>query len=68
MSTRTVRASNVWLPLVLLVARAATVLTAQVGTPPGEWRSWGADGGTSHYSPLDQISRDNVATLRLAWR
>ena len=39
---------------------------AQYGTRNGEWRIYGADGGT-RYSPLDQINRDNVKDLRVAW-
>ena len=33
-----------------------------------EWRYWGGDGATTHYSPLAQIDRTNVKTLRLVWR
>ncbi|PYO05210.1 MAG: pyrrolo-quinoline quinone [Gemmatimonadetes bacterium] len=32
-----------------------------------DWRTTGGDPGNSRYSPLDQINRKNVATLRLAW-
>src|SRR5919106_3844769 len=34
----------------------------------GEWRYWGGDAGSTRYSALDQITRDNVAALRVAWR
>ena len=34
----------------------------------GEWRVYGADLANTKYSPLDQITRDNVGTLRVAWR
>jgi len=34
----------------------------------GEWRAYGADKGSSRYSPLDQISKDTVSRLRIAWR
>ena len=34
----------------------------------GEWRSYGGDAGSTKYSPLDQITRDNVGDLRIAWR
>src|SRR5580658_175031 len=34
----------------------------------GEWLTWGGDPGYSRYSPLDQITRSNVATLQIAWR
>ena len=45
---------------------AATVV-AQQGTQNGEWRSWGGDAGNTRYAPLDQIDRDNVEDLEVAW-
>lgn len=35
--------------------------------PPGEWRRPARDFASTRYSPLTQITRDNVANLRLAW-
>ncbi|MEO2195666.1 MAG: PQQ-binding-like beta-propeller repeat protein, partial [bacterium] len=40
---------------------------AQTGSRPDEWRSYGGDPGHTKYSPLDQITRDNVSELRVAW-
>ena len=37
-------------------------------TAAGEWRSYGGDRGNTKYSPLDQITAGNVATLRVQWR
>lgn len=34
----------------------------------GDWASYGRDPGGSRYSPLRQITRDNVASLTVAWR
>jgi alcohol dehydrogenase (cytochrome c) len=34
---------------------------------PGDWLRWRRDHGASGYSPLDQITRQNVTRLRLAW-
>ena len=34
----------------------------------GEWRYYSGDNGARKYSPLDQITRDNVGGLRIAWR
>ena len=34
----------------------------------GEWRVYSGDNGARKYSPLDQITRDNVGGLRIAWR
>ena len=36
--------------------------------PLGDWRYYGGDAGSQKYSPLDQINRDNVKNLRIAWR
>src|SRR4051794_6433793 len=36
--------------------------------PAGEWWYYGGDSGSTKYSPLDQIDRDTVKTLRVAWR
>ena len=40
---------------------------AQHGTRDGEWRSYAGDNGSSRYAPLDQITRDNVKNLQVAW-
>ena len=34
----------------------------------GEWRDYGGDKGFTKYSPLDQINKNNVGQLRIAWR
>jgi PQQ-dependent dehydrogenase (methanol/ethanol family) len=34
---------------------------------PGQWLSYGRDYEEQHWSPLDQINRDTVADLGLAW-
>ncbi len=34
---------------------------------PQEWPVYGADAGQTRYSPLKQIDRSNVATLKVAW-
>ena len=41
---------------------------AQKGAPAtGEWRAYAGDAGSTRYSPLDQINRDNVKNLQVAW-
>jgi quinoprotein glucose dehydrogenase len=35
--------------------------------PDIEWLVYGRDAGGSRYAPIDDIARDNVATLRVAW-
>ena len=34
----------------------------------GEWRAYGSDKASTKYVPLDQINKDNVKDLRIAWR
>ena len=41
---------------------------AQYGATNGEWRSYGGDVGSTKYSPLDQITKDNFEDLEIAWR
>lgn len=60
-------------PFVCLVAGVglafvAVSLSAQRGTAGGEWRSHHGDLGSLRYSPLAQVTRDNVSQLREAWR
>ncbi len=51
------------------VALSLTALAgAQQANAPGEWRYYGGSPGSTKYSPLDRIRRDNVAGLQLAWR
>ena len=41
--------------------------TAQQGAKNGEWRVYGGDEASTRYSPLDQINRDNIKNMRVAW-
>jgi quinoprotein glucose dehydrogenase len=50
------------------VPNAAAALGWKAGITNGEWPHWGGDLGSSKYSALDQINRDNVKNLRVAWR
>ena len=52
--------------LALAVAPAATA--GQHGADDGEWRSYAGDTGSTKYSPLAQITADNVGDLAVAWR
>ena len=49
-------------------AAMSAVLASQTPGPRAEWRYFGGDKGFTRYSPLDQINRDNVGRLRIAWR
>ena len=56
--------------LLLCVAVVAHGLTpeAQEGITSGEWPYPGGDKGFTRYSALDQINKDTVKNLRIAWR
>jgi len=43
-------------------------LAGQSGAKNGEWSTYGADLGSTRYSPLDQINRANFSNLEIAWR
>jgi quinoprotein glucose dehydrogenase len=51
-----------------LIPTLSLPLAAQTGAKNGEWRSYGADTGNTHYSPLDQINAGNFNKLQVAWR
>src|SRR5215475_14011193 len=40
---------------------------AKDGAGKGEWRYYGGDGGSTKYSPLDQINKENAGKLKVAW-
>src|SRR5215510_8227254 len=42
-------------------------MLAQQGAKTGEWRAYGAETGRTHYASLDQINRDNIKDLKVAW-
>jgi quinoprotein glucose dehydrogenase len=54
--------------IVLLLGLMATPLSGQHGAKNGEWRSYAAEPGSTKYSPLDQINKENAKSLRIAWR
>jgi len=53
--------------LAALVGAGAAVVRSQDRTLR-EWRYYGGDHAFTRYAPLDQIGRDNVKTLKIAWR
>ena len=55
-------------PVVCLLFAAPTPLIGQSGAKNGEWRSYAGDGGSTRYSPLDQINATNFNKLEVAWR
>ncbi len=71
---------SIWLLIVGLFLTAALdragaqgegfvpVTDAVLANPaPGDWLRWRRDHTASGYSPLDQVNRQNVGDLRLAW-
>jgi quinoprotein glucose dehydrogenase len=40
---------------------------AQQGAKNGEWRAYSGENGSTRYSSLDLINRDNIKDLRVAW-
>jgi quinoprotein glucose dehydrogenase len=53
---------------ILFLLLATLPLPAQTGAKNGEWPTYGADLGNTHYSPLDQINAGNFNKLQVAWR
>jgi len=51
-----------------IFACLAQIAAGQSGARNGEWRTYGADLGNTHYSPLDQIGAANFNRLQIAWR
>lgn len=56
-------------PLLLIAAFAFAFRTTLAAQQPAssEWPAYGGDAGGHRFAPLDQITRGNVAGLRLAW-
>tara|TARA_B100001123_G_scaffold401666_1_gene488600 strand:+ start:12907 stop:14889 length:1983 start_codon:yes stop_codon:yes gene_type:complete len=52
----------------LLIVCIAVVANAQTGTTDGEWHFYNGDAGSTRYAPFDQINRENVDDLSIAWR
>jgi quinoprotein glucose dehydrogenase len=55
-------------PLALLLAWSSAPVAGQYGAKNGEWRAYAGEPGSTKYSPLDQINKENAKTLRIAWR
>jgi quinoprotein glucose dehydrogenase len=58
------------LPAAVLVIAGAAVTASQVppGDPSREWTHYAGTAASQKYSPLDQITAENVSRLRAAWR
>ena len=51
----------------LLCLSRAIPVAAQQGATEGQWTAYAGDLGATKYSPLDQITKDNVNELRIVW-
>ncbi|MCM3881523.1 MAG: PQQ-binding-like beta-propeller repeat protein [Vicinamibacterales bacterium] len=68
MLRRFLRVAPVLVPVATLMLWMTMIVSGQTGVKNGEWPHWGGDAGGTKYSPLDQINRENVKNLRIAWR
>ena len=55
------------LSIALTTSSALLTLPAITVAQNHDWPSYGGDNGSSKYSPLDQITADNVSELGIAW-
>ena len=53
--------------VLVLFLLAGPIVAQERGNPYGEWRYWGADAGSTLWSPLDQIHAENFEQLEVAW-
>ena len=61
------RGGRIVLGLLIATACAVSGTLAQQGATDGTWSVYGGDAGSTRYSSLDQIDRDNIDDLRIAW-
>src|SRR5215469_6018705 len=52
---------------VAMAGCSAPGMTKEAGRPAAEWPSYGNDAGSSRYSPLTEINKGNVESLKVAW-
>jgi quinoprotein glucose dehydrogenase len=62
-----IRTANGW-PVASPIETQVASGPAKSGPRYVEWLNNRGDAGSTSYSPLDQINRDNVKSLRIAWR
>ena len=53
---------------VAVTASDSLYRAAGQGTTPGDWDAYGADIGSTKYTPLAQIDADNIDNLEIIWR
>ena len=62
---RTLRYFSCGLLIVVLIW--GLPISGQNGAKNGEWPNYSGEAGSTRYSSLDQITRDNVKSLQTAW-
>src|SRR5574341_1443298 len=51
----------------ILSCQSRSKITVPAGGPVADWPHYGRDAGGSRYSPLTQITKENVKHLKVAW-
>jgi quinoprotein glucose dehydrogenase/quinate dehydrogenase (quinone) len=54
-------------PMEVAATKTPEVRTVQTPGKDNEWSAWARDNAGTHFSPLTQITPDNVGKLQLAW-
>ena len=57
-----------WVSALAVLGGALFQAPARPSTATGEWPTYGGDLASTKYSPLEQITPQNFASLRVAWR
>mgnify|MGYP001422089015 CR=1 FL=1 len=62
------RAAALTCAAAVLLVSGQWLVAQRSQAPSGSWQTWGGDSTFTRYSPHDQINKDTVADLRVAWR
>ena len=54
--------------LIVVVAVAAWTMAGRAADKNRDWPAYAGDKGSTKYSPLDQINKDTIKNLKIAWR
>src|SRR5712691_5798304 len=66
--TRSASAATIVFGASMLAAAAVSMQARQTAALAGEWRQYSGDNASRKYSPLDQINKNTVSRLHVAWR
>ena len=56
-----------FLGLLFIIAAWPYAGSGQNGATTGQWRAYSAEEGSTRYSSLDQVNKENVKNLQVAW-